>query len=300
MLNAPRLPLCFPGAMRILAPWLAAFGILSLCPRSSATSVGHPLPVPLRDAPLSPHPLGSHAPTMEEEGTPSPELALPTQDDALDDDYSYTLEAQTPEAPPAPPPRCDYNHCRHLQVPCTELRRATGCSCPGITGPNVAPEPPRLETVHATETGVSLHWCAPWSTVEEYRLLYQPANEDRVAGPVLNSTSRMAAISALQPGTEYLFCIVAANQAGSSPTDDGHQEHGPCRLVQTPSRQMPYLYIAAGLAAALVLAVVSALAWHFVSRRRKSLLRGSRDNILDGEPDLRGAANHSFRNEEQL
>lgn len=283
----------FPGVTRI--PLLAAVCILSLLPPSAPTSMGHPLPVPLREAHLFPRPLGSNAPAIDEDRS-----AVPTLDDLLDDDYSYTLEPQTPETPQAPSPRCNYNNCRHLQIPCSELRRATGCSCPGITGPDVAPEPPRLETIHTTESGVSLHWCAPWSTVEEYHLLYQPTSEGFILGPVLNSTSRMAAVSTLMPDTEYLFCIVASNQAGSSPTDDGSQERGPCRVVRTPARQMPYVYMAAGLAAALVLVVISTLVWHFFIRRRKFLLHGSRDNILDGEPGLHGAANHSFRNEEQL
>ncbi|XP_066466492.1 LRRN4 C-terminal-like protein [Tiliqua scincoides] len=275
--------------MKIL--FLSAVGILSLCPPSSPTSMGHPLPVPLQEAHLSPHPLGSSAPATDEE-----KAALPTPEDY----YSDILELQTPEAPKAPSQRCDYNHCRHLQVPCSELHRVSGCLCPGITGPNVVPAPPRLETIHATEAGVSLHWCAPWSTVEEYQLLYQPTSAGFISGPVLNSTSRMAAVSALLPDTEYLFCIVASNQAGSSPTDDGHQERGPCRVVRTPARQMPYVYIAAGLASALVLVVISALVWHFFIRRKKPVFHGSQDNILDGERGLHGAANHTFRNEEQL
>ncbi|XP_061461798.1 LRRN4 C-terminal-like protein [Rhineura floridana] len=294
-----------PGAMQIAALFLVGAWILTLCPRASSTSMGHPLPIPLKENRLSPQPSGSSAPAVNKERTSLPASVKPSQEYLDDDDdyedYLLTVEPRTPGSPKPLPRLCNYNHCQHLQVPCVELSRASECLCPGITGPDLAPEPPRLQTVHVSETGASLRWCAPSSTVQEYRLQYQPVGGAFVSGPALNSTFRLMEVSGLLPSQEYLFCIVASNQAGSSPTDDGTREHGPCRLIRTSARWMPYVYIAAGLAAALVLVTISALVWHFCFRnKRKDLHRGSLDNILDGEPGLQGAANSSFRSEEQL
>uniref|UniRef100_A0A8D2IQ86 LRRN4 C-terminal like n=1 Tax=Varanus komodoensis TaxID=61221 RepID=A0A8D2IQ86_VARKO len=209
---------------------------------------------------------------------PPPPTAEPSFGDYSEEyDYNHPpTKLHTPGPPRLSPPLCDYDFCQHLQVPCSELRRASGCLCPGVSGPGVAPEPPSLRAIHTTETGASAHWCAPLSTVESYQLRYRPAGGDFVSGPALNSTFRLTAVTGLSPGQEYLFCIVASNWAGSSPTDDGGREHGPCRVGRTPSRQMPYAYVAAGLAAALVLLVVSALAWHFLCRRKKRFPRGAR------------------------
>uniref|UniRef100_H9GSZ1 Fibronectin type-III domain-containing protein n=1 Tax=Anolis carolinensis TaxID=28377 RepID=H9GSZ1_ANOCA len=221
----------------------------------------------------------------------------------LDDDYDYDDDnVQTERVPSPMPPRCNYSHCHHLQVPCAELSKASRCLCPGITGPLVAPEAPRLQTVHVSEAGASLHWCAPSSIVEAYQLQYQLIgdNDDVHVGPALGSTFRMASISGLLPNREYLFCVVAFNLVGASPTDDGFQERGPCRLVRTPSRQTSYAYVAVGVACTLIVAVVSVLAWYFCHRRRKYSHHGSLHNILDGGLGITGAANSSFQSEEQL
>ncbi|XP_072840064.2 LRRN4 C-terminal-like protein [Pogona vitticeps] len=292
--------------MDIVAPFLVGAWILTFCPRGSATSMGHSLPAPLQENPLFSPPAGSNLPAVGEEGT-SPPTHLRMPHNYAEDDYYYDIEEDllTPEPPtpgvPQPlPPRCDYNHCQHLQVPCAELSRAEGCLCPGISGPDVAPEAPRLQVIHTTEAGASVRWCAPSSTVLEYRLHYRPVDGTFISGPAMNSTSRLAVVSGLSPGQEYLFCVVASNRAGSSPTNDGVGEHGPCRLARTPARQMPYVYVASGLASVLGLLVVSVLAWHFWYRKKKHLRRGSLDNILDGESGLEGTANASFRTEEQL
>lgn len=288
--------------MHLPALFLVAAWILTLCPLGSPTSMGHPLPAPLQEKkPFSP-PAGSNRPVLgEEETSPPSHLATPdgyAEEYYDEEDHLLTAQPRTPGLPL--PPLCGYNHCQHLQVPCAEMSRAQGCLCPGISGPHVPPEAPRLQAVHMSETGASLHWCAPSSTVLEYRLRYRSMDGDFLSGPAMNSTFRLAAVSGLVPGQEYLFCIVASNRAGSSPTDEGFGEHGPCRLGRTPARQMPYAYIAGGLASSFGVVVVSALVWHFCCHKKKHLHRGSMDNILDGQPGLDGATNASFRSEEQL
>ncbi|XP_077180757.1 LRRN4 C-terminal-like protein [Paroedura picta] len=289
-----------PGTMRFQGLFMVAIWILLLCPQGSPTSFGHPLPVPLQEN-YSP-PSGSNTPVVIKD---KPSLSAPTKSSQEDvdyyDDYLFTVDPlETSRSPQPPSPHCDYHLCRHLQVPCAELQKASGCMCPGITSPGEAPETPHLQTLHVSEAGISLHWCAPPSPVEQYHVTYQAVGEASASSPALNSTFRLATVSGLLPDKQYLVCVVASNRAGRSPTDDGQREHGPCRLVHTPPRQIPYVYVAAGLAGALVLVVISALVWHFCMRRRKHLLHGSRDNILDVEPGLGGTTNSTFRSEEQL
>nr|XP_006118286.1 LRRN4 C-terminal-like protein [Pelodiscus sinensis] len=277
------------------APVLTATCLLILCPGAAPTSMGGSLPLPPKGQ--------SHWPWLHAQAS-SP-LVFPTSQDDLETDY-YSYEDFTQDTPKMPgsqsPPDqpCDYHRCRHLQPACAELSRETGCLCPGVTGPGVPPEPPQLGTVHITESGASLHWCAPSSTVREYRVMYQADGEPPIAGPIFNSTFRMAALGGLCPSTSYLVCIIAANQAGASPTDSGSQAHGPCRTIRTLASQQPYAYVAAGLAAMLCLVVVAALIWHFALRVRRRQFHGSRDNILNGEVGPAGVANGSYGGEEQL
>uniref|UniRef100_A0A8C4W1N3 Fibronectin type-III domain-containing protein n=1 Tax=Gopherus evgoodei TaxID=1825980 RepID=A0A8C4W1N3_9SAUR len=138
----------------------------------------------------------SHWPWLRAQES-SPLASLTPQHNLGTDYYSYedlsTLD--TPKMPSSqhPPHQpCDYHHCRHLQTACAELSKDTGCLCPGVTGPDVPPEPPQLGPVHVTESGATLHWCAPSSTVWEYRLMYQADGGHTIAGPIFNSTFRMA------------------------------------------------------------------------------------------------------------
>ncbi|XP_034263909.2 LRRN4 C-terminal-like protein [Pantherophis guttatus] len=280
---------------------IMACGLLTLCPQGSTTSMGHPLPKPLQ-GPNTPHPSVSHTPLS------GPEKASPAASDDYDDYYEdYYDNFQTTESPRSVSPGsltpfCAYDRCKHLQVPCAELSRLSKCLCPGVTGPDVLPDAPRLRAVHVSETRANLHWCAPSSTVQKYHLKYQIPGEDFISGPPLNNTVRVTVLSDLIPGTEYLLCVVAANRAGFSPTDDGVREHGLCRRVRTPAHQMTYVYIAVGLASVVILGVVSVLLWRFYIRKAKPIQHGSLDNILDGELSSghAGATNSSFRTEEQL
>uniref|UniRef100_A0A8C8VI59 LRRN4 C-terminal like n=1 Tax=Pelusios castaneus TaxID=367368 RepID=A0A8C8VI59_9SAUR len=209
----------------------------------------------------------SHWPWLHPQERSSFASPTPWDDSGMDyysyEDPSMTDTTEIPGSQHPPHQLCDYHHCRHLQPACTELSRETGCMCPGVTGPDVPPEPPQLGAVHVTEFGATLHWCAPSSTVSEYQLMYQADGGPPTVGPVFNSTFRMGVLGELHPSTSYLVCIMAANQAGTSPTDNGSRAHGPCRNIRTLAPQLPYAYVAAGVAAMLVLVVVIALAWHF-------------------------------------
>uniref|UniRef100_A0A8C6VKV7 LRRN4 C-terminal like n=1 Tax=Naja naja TaxID=35670 RepID=A0A8C6VKV7_NAJNA len=232
--------------------------------------MGHPLPKPLQ-GPYTPHPSVNHTPLS------GPEKGSPAASDNYDDYYEdYYDNVQTTEPPRSISPGtltpfCAYDRCKHLQVPCMELSRLSKCLCPGVTGPDVTPD-----------TRASLHWCAPSSTVHLYHLKYRLPGEDFISGPPLNSTVRVTVLSDLVPGTEYILCVVAANQAGSSPTDDGVREHGPCRHVRTPAHQMTYVYIAVGLASVVILGVVSVLLWRFYIWKWNCLVAACSSNENSG------------------
>ncbi|KAG8146865.1 hypothetical protein E2320_013946, partial [Naja naja] len=272
-----------------------ACGLLMLCPWGSPTSMGHPLPKPLQ-GPYTPHPSVNHTPLS------GPEKGSPAASDNYDDYYEdYYDNVQTTEPPRSISPGtltpfCAYDRCKHLQVPCMELSRLSKCLCPGVTGPDVTPDAPVCERSRQRDPS-QLALVRPLVHGPPYRL----PGEDFISGPPLNSTVRVTVLSDLVPGTEYILCVVAANQAGSSPTDDGVREHGPCRHVRTPAHQMTYVYIAVGLASVVILGVVSVLLWRFYIWKAKPIQHGSLDNILDGELSSghAGATNSSFRTEEQ-
>uniref|UniRef100_A0A4X2JWW9 Uncharacterized protein n=1 Tax=Vombatus ursinus TaxID=29139 RepID=A0A4X2JWW9_VOMUR len=86
-------------------------------------------------------------------------------------------EEEEEEREKTPPPKnhlCDYDRCRHLQVPCEELQgpNGTACLCPALSSSHKPPEPPRLGEVHiwAEQGRAVVHWCAPSSPVDEYWL----------------------------------------------------------------------------------------------------------------------------------
>ncbi|XP_038620765.1 LRRN4 C-terminal-like protein [Tachyglossus aculeatus] len=190
--------------------------------------------------------------------------------------------ADPPASPPPRPVPCDYDRCRHLQPPCKELQRLgrQPCLCPGLSSPNQPPDPPRLGEVQiwAEEGRALVHWCAPSSPVREYRLQFWEAGGGRRRGPALNSSLRQAQLSPLQPGTSYVVCVVALNDAGESPTVHGDAEgfrgpgeaepFGPCRAISVPPRPQTYVHVAVGIGVGLASVSCLALLWHFCLRDR--------------------------------
>lgn len=176
---------------------------------------------------------------------------------------------------------CDYDRCRHLQVPCAELQRAgrTACLCPGLTSPAQPPAPPRLGEVPvvAEDGSAVVHWCAPSSPVHQYWLLLWEGSGAPQKGPPLNSTFRRAELKGLKPGGAYVVCVVAANAAGESSVpgvvgesleEAGGPSFGPCGRVSVPPRPLSLVHAAVGVGAALALLSCGALVWHFFLRQR--------------------------------
>ncbi|CAK7319546.1 Leucine-rich repeat neuronal protein 4 [Vulpes lagopus] len=132
-------------------------------------------------------------------------------------------QGQGQQGPAAAPPRdvpCDYHPCRHLQTPCAELQRRWRCRCPGLSGEDTAPDPPRLQAVtDVGDTSALVRWCAPSSAVRGYQIRYSREGAGNrslsvVAG--LCATARQHALHGLSPATAYRVCVLAANPAGLS------------------------------------------------------------------------------------
>ncbi|XP_069063291.1 LRRN4 C-terminal-like protein [Pleurodeles waltl] len=217
------------------------------------------------------------------------EYDYPTDDE--DEVPSMAATTRTPAVP------CDYDRCRHLQVPCDELQQLSRCLCPGVSGTHVRPDPPRLGDIQESEGVLTVHWCSPSSTVDQYHIeVRRDDNLETLSSVTVNSTHRLTTLESLQSGKNYVVCVVAVNQAGSSEVNQA--EYGPCREVQMSGSQLRYLYIALGAsAAALLLVGILGIACYYHSRRKKSLLHSSRDTTMPS-----GVPNMSYRSEsiEQL
>ncbi|XP_043931578.1 LRRN4 C-terminal-like protein [Protopterus annectens] len=213
------------------------------------------------------------------------------------EDYDYGDDNQKSTSKPVsyqPLKPCDYDSCRHMQVPCDELRKAGSCLCPGLSGPNVRPDPPRLHTVTFSDHSASIHWCSPSSTVEKYYITYKKLlsdTEDKT--PLINSTDRIYTLSGLDSSTEYVICVVATNKAGSSYTDDSLSEGGPCQAFKTPVPYLLYLYIALPIAGFILLAT-SMLTCYFCMKKKKTPKHSSIETISSSG----GVYNPTFSNEE--
>ncbi|NXY40772.1 LRRN4 protein, partial [Ceuthmochares aereus] len=152
---------------------------------------------------------------------------------------------------------CDYNPCRHLQKPCSELQSASQCLCPGMSTEDEVPDPPMLREVsEVTDSSAQIRWCAPNSVVHTYELmLHAQGNEDRqFVLDNIYSTARQYTLYNLLPYTTYHICMTASNKAGSSQTARQGISGNSCTRFKTkPS----YKSIFAALAAASGLFLVS-------------------------------------------
>ncbi|XP_068922252.1 LRRN4 C-terminal-like protein [Petaurus breviceps papuanus] len=201
---------------------------------------------------------------------------------------SEDYEEEEEEGEKTPPPKnslCDYDRCRHLQVPCQKLQgpNGTACFCPAISSPHQPPEPPRLGEVHvwADQGRALVHWCAPSSPVDEYWLeLWEGGAPVRTGPPVLfNTTVRRAELEGLKPGGTYVLCVVASNDAGTSSVPEGSGVDGtplptafplfgPCRQLSIPPKPQTLVHVAVGMGIVLICISSAALLWHFCLRER--------------------------------
>ncbi|NWV96323.1 LRRN4 protein, partial [Machaerirhynchus nigripectus] len=174
------------------------------------------------------------------------------------DDYDY--EEQPKETPvQLTHIACDYNPCRHLQKPCSELQSISQCSCPGTSSEDEIPDPPRLrEVIEITDSSAQIRWCAPYSVVHTYELiLHAQDNEDRqFVMDNIYPTARQYTLYNLLPFTTYHICVTASNKAGSSQTTGQEIPGNSCTRFKTkPS----YKYVFAALSAASGLFLITTI-----------------------------------------
>nr|XP_055162045.1 leucine-rich repeat neuronal protein 4 [Nyctereutes procyonoides] len=175
---------------------------------------------------------------------------------------------QGQQGPAGAPPRdvpCDYHPCRHLQTPCAELQRRWRCRCPGLSGEDTAPDPPRLQAVtEIGDTWALVRWCAPNSAVRGYQIRYSPeggaGNRSLSVLAGVCATARQHALHGLSPATAYRVCVLAANPAGLS------RPRACAAFATKPS----FALVLAGLCAACGLLLVAGLLLALcVCRRRR-------------------------------
>ncbi|NWI70568.1 LRRN4 protein, partial [Todus mexicanus] len=174
------------------------------------------------------------------------------------DDYEYD-EQSTKTPVQLAYTSCDYNPCRHLQKPCSELQRVSQCLCPGISREDEVPDPPRLREVsEVTDSSAQIRWCAPNSVVRTYELmLHAEGKEDRqFVLDNIYSTARQHTLYNLLPYTTYHICVTASNKAGSSQAVNQGIPGSSCTRFKTkPS----YKSVFAALSAASGLLLISTI-----------------------------------------
>ncbi|XP_051000648.1 leucine-rich repeat neuronal protein 4 [Acomys russatus] len=210
--------------------------------------------------PTSPNPRSTSPTNQRMQATPKALHTDPTQEEIpvlLLDDDSEEGETWSQVAAPHQDVSCDYQPCKHLQTPCAELQSRFRCRCPGLSGEDVIPDPPKLQGVsEVTDTSVLIHWCAPNSAVLWYQIHYLAEGGSRNQSVVdIYATARQHPLYRLSPGTTYHVCVLAANKAGLSQSQASGQKRSCATFTTKPSSVVIFW----GLCTASALLLVSTM-----------------------------------------
>ncbi|KAM5165608.1 leucine-rich repeat neuronal protein 4 [Mantella aurantiaca] len=214
-------------------------------------------------------PAGS---TKAGSGQPIPEDSSNEAGTPRDYSEDYDDEESKPKSSIIPSTilACDYDGCRHLQTPCTELQLLAPCFCPGLSGEYMIPDPPYLKNIsEITDTSAQIHWCSPNSVVGKYQLVYQSDGKNKTVDNIY-VTMRQYTLYNLSPYTTYKICMVAFNKKGQSETEN-MASRTPCAEFKTrPS----YIMILAMLSAlgGLFLVIITVLAACLYKMCRNSMV----------------------------
>ncbi|XP_062379905.1 LRRN4 C-terminal-like protein [Sardina pilchardus] len=162
---------------------------------------------------------------------------------------------------------CDYDLCVAQEESCQDIAAKLGCLCPGITPQTEPPLAPQVKGVSPAESGqVTVHWCAPFSFVSQYRVTV----EGKEGQSVFEGMSRNVTLAGLKVGQRV--CVQAVNSAGMSSLSEES-----CSTYHRPESQAstPLLagVIAGGLGFILLLTVMALILW-----RRKACCKGGTDS----------------------
>ncbi|XP_048392572.2 leucine-rich repeat neuronal protein 4-like [Stegostoma tigrinum] len=175
----------------------------------------------------------------------------------VEDNNSESLKEEE-TARPVHAGDCNYDPCRHWQVPCHDLRHLTGCSCPGISGPDIPPDPVKIQKViKISDNSAEIYWCAPSSTVLHYYIIYQSDdNRHLYKTDIINPTYRRYTLHDLTSDSTYHTCVVAVNKAGSSSASSIWPSKGPCYIFKTKPNYNNIFYIASTAIIAILFILV--------------------------------------------
>uniref|UniRef100_G3UHH9 Leucine rich repeat neuronal 4 n=1 Tax=Loxodonta africana TaxID=9785 RepID=G3UHH9_LOXAF len=143
------------------------------------------VPTPFTSKQSGPFPVSGNTVSPPQPNQRSPEAPHPTPTEGgipvvLLDDDNEEEEGKAKEVTGTSHQdiTCDYHPCKHLQTPCAELQKRLRCRCPGLSGEDTVPDPPKLQGVsEVTDTSALVHWCAPNSVVQEYQIRYHPEGQ---------------------------------------------------------------------------------------------------------------------------
>ncbi|XP_069810769.1 leucine-rich repeat neuronal protein 4 [Dendropsophus ebraccatus] len=151
---------------------------------------------------------------------------------------------------------CDYDHCRHLQPPCSELQLLTPCMCPGLSGDDTIPDPPHVQgAFEITDTSAQILWCSPNSMVEKYQLVYQPESGTNETVDNIYVTMRQYTLYNLLPYTTYKVCVLAYNKKGHSTSTNG-VSRAPCAEFTTRPSYILILSILSALGGLFLVTII--------------------------------------------
>ncbi|XP_062911170.1 proteoglycan 4-like isoform X1 [Mobula hypostoma] len=179
----------------------------------------------------------------------------------IEDDDTDSLEKEEITSPT--PGDCNYDPCRHWQVPCHDLKHLTGCRCPVIAGEDVIPDPVKIQKVmKITDNSAEIFWCAPSSTVMYYYIIYQSDDNRRLfKTDTIKPTYRRYTLRDLIADSTYHTCVVAVNKAGSSTTSSIWPSKGSCYIFKTKPNYNNIFYIASTVIIAILFILVITLSF---------------------------------------
>ncbi|KAL0193179.1 hypothetical protein M9458_011475 [Cirrhinus mrigala] len=161
---------------------------------------------------------------------------------------------------------CDYDLCVEYQKTCQELAEATGCLCPGLSGPFIPPSPPRLLPLTQDGKGVVVHWCAPTSIVTHYIVWVKGNDKVKKREIKVEKNKRKAVLKDVEVGAN--ICVKAVNKAGDS-TEDNQA----CATFEPENSDSGFalkMGIIGGVVGLILLLILALLLWRHKSRQKST------------------------------